>query len=677
MKKKLLTLCALLLSVGSVLAEEVTVSLIGAKEKHSSKTEVTVPTIETSSQLITTGVCGSSCAVSDYHLSTADGKTVIYNNNTYYLSSPYDANGKNKIPYNTTGEVNQYGTFTIPDGYTYTINKISHALGCMGFDSPTGNIIIKENTSVKHSESVSFTRNSNDNTEIYATTISIGGIELVAGTYTINLSATSTNTGTGKYYGFAEIVLTGDLVALSTPTIRANDAEITAKESGVPATVDIDVVGSNLTGTTLTAEISPEVEGLSVKLNNSTITAGSISTTATITYTATENAEGTTTLTLTDGNISKEVTISYKAAVEEWTLQTISEAKTWDFSKLTANTESGRYDSSSSPAGIKLDANSTPSKNDEVVYENYNGEGGDIAIGSEFDGKAIAFKGTYPIRNNQYCQDGVLRFYTSVPGKVVVTFSNTGKDNQDRYVNVNGIKGKIEAVGTDKKEETFYILAGDVAIEGVNENALRFYNITFTPVENVEVTFGNEDGYRTWTCEYPTDWSEVKDVTAYTAKLSGMQVTFEKVTGSVPAGEGMLLVAANPATKTYTIPVATETPADIENDFIGVTVETPVNHTIYVLYKKNGTVAFYQTTADVYKVGANTAYIDLPETTTAPQNAPAFIAIPGVGGDGTTSLNAIENKVTEDGKMYDLQGRQVTNPAKGLYIKNGKKYIVK
>ena len=26
---------------------------------------------------------------------------------------------------------------------------------------------------------------------------------------------------------------------------------------------------------------------------------------------------------------------------------------------------------------------------------------------------------------------------------------------------------------------------------------------------------------------------------------------------------------------------------------------------------------------------------------------------------------------------YDLQGRKVTNPTKGLYIVNGKKYIVK
>ena len=30
-----------------------------------------------------------------------------------------------------------------------------------------------------------------------------------------------------------------------------------------------------------------------------------------------------------------------------------------------------------------------------------------------------------------------------------------------------------------------------------------------------------------------------------------------------------------------------------------------------------------------------------------------------------------------DGRIYDLSGRVVSQPAKGLYIKGGKKYLVK
>ena len=44
--------------------------------------------------------------------------------------------------------------------------------------------------------------------------------------------------------------------------------------------------------------------------------------------------------------------------------------------------------------------------------------------------------------------------------------------------------------------------------------------------------------------------------------------------------------------------------------------------------------------------------------------------------DGTTGIDAIR-KDAEDGKVYDLNGRQVKNPRKGVYIINGKKVLVK
>ncbi|MBQ7419703.1 MAG: hypothetical protein IJV17_03060 [Prevotella sp.] len=44
----------------------------------------------------------------------------------------------------------------------------------------------------------------------------------------------------------------------------------------------------------------------------------------------------------------------------------------------------------------------------------------------------------------------------------------------------------------------------------------------------------------------------------------------------------------------------------------------------------------------------------------------------------TTGINDIRNKTTEfSGDIYDLQGRRVTQPAKGLYIINGRKVVMK
>ena len=49
-------------------------------------------------------------------------------------------------------------------------------------------------------------------------------------------------------------------------------------------------------------------------------------------------------------------------------------------------------------------------------------------------------------------------------------------------------------------------------------------------------------------------------------------------------------------------------------------------------------------------------------------------------GDGlSTSIRLVtdDNLPEEDGAIYDLQGRKVVRPVKGLYIKNGKKIIMK
>ena len=49
----------------------------------------------------------------------------------------------------------------------------------------------------------------------------------------------------------------------------------------------------------------------------------------------------------------------------------------------------------------------------------------------------------------------------------------------------------------------------------------------------------------------------------------------------------------------------------------------------------------------------------------------------GEMGEGTTGIEEIGEQKTADKEIYDLQGRKVENPDKGIYIINGKKVFVK
>ena len=173
-------------------------------------------------------------------------------------------------------------------------------------------------------------------------------------------------------------------------------------------------------------------------------------------------------------------------------LTVISEATTWDFSKLTINKESARYNSKDD--AIKLDENTTPSINDEVIYADY--ADADITIPAEFNADAIAFKGQYPIRKNKYSQNGELHFKTSVPGNIIVKFSDTGSTPSatavKRYLVVNGEQTEYWSSRENNGDEPYAaqlnvttgeiaVPAGDVVIKGTA--ALQVSYISFTPSE--------------------------------------------------------------------------------------------------------------------------------------------------------------------------------------------------
>ena len=85
-------------------------------------------------------------------------------------------------------------------------------------------------------------------------------------------------------------------------------------------------------------------------------------------------------------------------------------------------------------------------------------------------------------------------------------------------------------------------------------------------------------------------------------------------------------------------------------------------------------IGFYKLNNTVATIPGNKAFLVL---TNAEAQAKGFVLEFEDG--GTTGIETIENSKhsTEDGVYYDLQGRRVENPTRGVYIVNGKKVVIK
>lgn len=103
---------------------------------------------------------------------------------------------------------------------------------------------------------------------------------------------------------------------------------------------------------------------------------------------------------------------------------------------------------------------------------------------------------------------------------------------------------------------------------------------------------------------------------------------------------------------------------------------------MYVLSSKNGILGFYHSNNDY--MSPNKAYLLVPkgleeEAEQHAKTATFCFGLPEEEIEGvTTDIVLSEEIVNErDDTIYDLQGRKVKNPTNGIYIRDGKKYIIK
>ena len=447
------------------------------------------------------------------------------------------------------------------------------------------------------------------------------------------------------------------------PKITASNASVTATESGVAATVEVPVTGAYLTVSTLTASLSGAPTGMSVALDQNAISEGAISATATVSYTATENANGTATLTFSDGTTTKDVTITYVSKVETVELQSVSEETVWDFSKLTVNKSSANYNSKDD--AIKLDEETSPKSTDEIVYTNYDGT--DFTIGTDFDGSSIAFTGQYPIRKNSFSQNGTIKIKPSVAGTIIVKFTDTGssasKTAVKRYLVVNGEQTEYWTSRENNGDEPYdaqlnvttgeiSVPAGEVTITGSSAICVSYVKFTPAAAPTTETITIPSDGVLTYVTQNALDFSTIngafKAYVPTSVNEAKTSVATAEVT-SVPAGTAVLLKGAAGA---YDVEIAESATAPAANLFQVSDGSVAGGDNIF---------AYSKTNKKFQKVKAS---VTIP-------TGKCYLVIEGVSGDAL-DLD-FEGEATAIENVNANENANAAAPVK--VIKNGKLYI--
>ena len=185
-------------------------------------------------------------------------------------------------------------------------------------------------------------------------------------------------------------------------------------------------------------------------------------------------------------------------------------------------------------------------------------------------------------------------------------------------------------------------------------------------------------GQTTWCSKYDLDFTDIEGLKAYTA--GGYHRTKGTIwlmrVYEVPAGEGILLIGDEGE---YKVPHKSTT-AYYANLMVGtvkaITInETDGEYTNYYLSNGASGVGFYKVNGSV-DIKANRAYLPLLKNTES--GSRGFIGMDfDDDEDGTTGISEAQQRVGEQDVYYNLQGQRVDNPSKGIYIRNGKKVVIK
>lgn len=265
---------------------------------------------------------------------------------------------------------------------------------------------------------------------------------------------------------------------------------------------------------------------------------------------------------------------------------------------------------------------------------------------------------------------------SNITGFVSYKPSPLDEENTGTVV-ISTIKGSDRQVRIDVGETTMHTQSDLSAIVNWASNpilssASAFYiNEASTPVHTLTV---GEVGYATLVLGF--DATIPANVECYKVISSESNwVNLEQVTDVLPAGEAVIVKAAQ---GTYDFAYTTGGTKSGDNKLEGTLYNKNIDVVAYVLANGANGVGLYKATLNQEE---NTAFLNNANKVYLP--ASALTNADGIASysfnfdwAGTTGIEGVEAEGAQNGKIYDITGREVKAiTAPGIYIVNGKKVV--
>lgn len=224
----------------------------------------------------------------------------------------------------------------------------------------------------------------------------------------------------------------------------------------------------------------------------------------------------------------------------------------------------------------------------------------------------------------------------------------------------------IEAKAAGTATITFSF-AGSTNYDAAEEDK----TITVTVWPAIDVTAKEGASSEFWATFYSNgmNYQAPSGTQVFKVNLTGTAIEMTKITDRiVKSGQGVVLKKTTSGSITMT-PTSSNGSGDYsDNSLVGTMTSITNPGNAYVLNYKAATGAGFYKLSSGGTIGANKAYL------VSGAGAPEFFSLDG----NTTSINEVRGKMEDvSGEYYDLQGRRVSQPTKGLYIVNGKKVVIK